>query len=460
MWGDGMSVIQVKCTDQVLKITSAPVLASGGVNEVKVEFDFCEKWDGYLKTALFYRDDGDIYYALLDSNDTCVVPWEVCYSDGTFYFSVFGEKGDVRRTSTTLRYRVKKGVITDILMPSAPSTEVYDQIISMVNDYKPSILEVGLADSTHATHSSDEIEAYFNRGWNVLFAVDYRLLALDRIEGTKAVFLYCYNDADTGEFIVNEHTIDEYKRWTKASRAYTTGITKEEDPTVPGWAKAPQKPSYTAQEVGAMPADTQIPAVPAWAMAPSKPAYTAQEVGALPDTTQIPVVPSALPNPKKLNFTGAVTANYDGSEEVTVQIPEGGGGGGLTRTLLWENADVFSEFAGQTITLDALQDCDAIEILFYTSTYQGGYGPCYLSSGVLPKLTNPDLQSDYYDWGYILQSAADFYSTAAVPSYRLVQWEEDTQITFGDCTRISSGRPENKNYANVPVYIYGIKGVQ
>lgn len=38
------------------------------------------------------------------------------------------------------------------------------------------------------------------------------------------------------------------------------GIVEENDPTVPEWAKQPQKPSYTAQEVGALPADTVIPA--------------------------------------------------------------------------------------------------------------------------------------------------------------------------------------------------------
>lgn len=42
---------------------------------------------------------------------------------------------------------------------------------------------------------------------------------------------------------------------------YLTSFT-ETDPTVPAWAKAPQKPTYTAQEVGALPADTQIPTVP------------------------------------------------------------------------------------------------------------------------------------------------------------------------------------------------------
>ena len=37
------------------------------------------------------------------------------------------------------------------------------------------------------------------------------------------------------------------------------GIVEEKDPTVYEWAKQPQKPTYTAQEVGAMPAETKIP---------------------------------------------------------------------------------------------------------------------------------------------------------------------------------------------------------
>lgn len=39
----------------------------------------------------------------------------------------------------------------------------------------------------------------------------------------------------------------------------------------------------------------------------------------------IPTVPSALPNPNKFILSGAVTAEYDGSSEVRVEIPAGGG---------------------------------------------------------------------------------------------------------------------------------------
>src|SRR5699024_5107917 len=39
------------------------------------------------------------------------------------------------------------------------------------------------------------------------------------------------------------------------------------------------------------------------------------------------LIPSTLPNPNKLIFTGAVSQEYDGSSQVVVNIPSGGGGG-------------------------------------------------------------------------------------------------------------------------------------
>lgn len=115
-----MSVIRASVTDQRLKITEAPIVASGGQNETKVAFTFCEKWNGFTKLATFYRDENEVYTVPLDANDTCVVPWEVCYESGSFYIGVFGDKDNVRRTSTTVRYKVKKGAITDGTSPSNP----------------------------------------------------------------------------------------------------------------------------------------------------------------------------------------------------------------------------------------------------------------------------------------------------------------------------------------------------
>lgn len=105
----------------------------------------------------------------------------------------------------------------------------------------------------------------------------------------------------------------------------------------------------TASDVGALPSDTRIPVVPAWAQAPQKPGYTAEEVGALPADTEIPVIPAiptTLPNPHKLTFSGAVEAEYDGSEAVEVVIPQGGSGGNSALTLL-VNVTLDETTAGQ-----------------------------------------------------------------------------------------------------------------
>ena len=132
------SQIKVSCTDQVLKITESPVLASGGLSEVRVVFTFCDKWAGFAKTAIFYRDIEDPYFAVLDENDTCIVPWEVCYEEGAFFFGVFGEKGTTRRTSVMMRYKTKSGAITTEMMPSDPTPDVYDQIMAMLAEIRGS----------------------------------------------------------------------------------------------------------------------------------------------------------------------------------------------------------------------------------------------------------------------------------------------------------------------------------
>lgn len=78
-------------------------------------------------------------------------------------------------------------------------------------------------------------------------------------------------------------------------------------------------------------------------------------------------IPKKLPNPQKLTFSGAVTAEYDGSGAVTVTIPEGSGGSGGTVRIEKLSTDtavelepnklyIFPEMAELTITLVAPTD--------------------------------------------------------------------------------------------------------
>ena len=109
------------------------------------------------------------------------------------------------------------------------------------------------------------------------------------------------------------------------------------------------------------------PTVPDWAKQPEKPSYTAEEVGALPNTT------TTLPNPNALTFTGAVTGSYDGSSPIEINIPEGGGTGVTVDTTL--------SVAGQAA--DAKATGDAISSLSEEMKNKTGTG---LSTEAIDKL--------------------------------------------------------------------------
>lgn len=129
----GKTLIRVDCVDQRLFVTSPQSIASGGRNEDVVEFNFCPLWDGYAKTAVFYRSEDDVYHAVLSGNQ-CIIPHEVLQDDGIMYFGVFGTKGDTTRTSEVIRYRVVKGALTTGTKPSDPTPDIYAQIATKLAD--------------------------------------------------------------------------------------------------------------------------------------------------------------------------------------------------------------------------------------------------------------------------------------------------------------------------------------
>lgn len=130
-----MSNIRVQCIDQAIGFLNTPVISSGNVNYDTITFEFCSRWDGFRKTAIFYRTKDDVYYQILDESDTCKIPNEVLGDTGVIYIGVFGVKEDITITSEILTYRIREGAITEGLKPSDPTPDIYDQIISKYDDY-------------------------------------------------------------------------------------------------------------------------------------------------------------------------------------------------------------------------------------------------------------------------------------------------------------------------------------
>lgn len=152
-------------------------------------------------------------------------------------------------------------------------------------------------------------------------------------DGINATFLYALNTvADWLEDKADKSEIPTVPTNVSAftnDSGYITGAqvpSNETDPTVPSWAKASTKPTYTASEVGALPDSTVIPSktsdltndsgfitqasIPVQSVNGQTGAVVldADDVGALPDTTAIPTKTSDLQNDSGY-ITGITGAN-------------------------------------------------------------------------------------------------------------------------------------------------------
>lgn len=114
---------------------------------------------------------------------------------------------------------------------------------------------------------------------------------------------------------------------------------EETDPTVPEWAKEEEKPTYTAEEVGALPDTTEIPknlsdlqddAEHRTVTDTEKQSWNDKSDFSgnyedLKGKPTIPTVPTKLPNPQSLTITyGGKEYTYDGSEALAITIETGG----------------------------------------------------------------------------------------------------------------------------------------
>lgn len=121
------TTIVANVQDQILRISNLPKLASGGVEEIEVKVEFCSKWDGMGKTAVFYRDKGKVYEVVM-VDDACTIPYEVMTEPGKVYFGVVGVQGTTIRTSEVVALTVHQGSI--VAAVTVPLPDIYAQILT------------------------------------------------------------------------------------------------------------------------------------------------------------------------------------------------------------------------------------------------------------------------------------------------------------------------------------------
>lgn len=107
-----MTTLYFKLENQMLSLLNQEVIASGDSNTDRCVFDFSGDWEGYVKTAVFYQDKRSASYAVLDADDTCLVPAAAMASEGDMFVGVFGIHGNEILTSTVKAVYIAEGAIS------------------------------------------------------------------------------------------------------------------------------------------------------------------------------------------------------------------------------------------------------------------------------------------------------------------------------------------------------------
>lgn len=145
-----------------------------------------------------------------------------------------------------------------------------DALIEYVGNQLPGVISAGKEARAAANAANASAEAASNAGAAAASAANAATEATANAKNLPYI-------GENGNWYLWDTKTGAYVDSGKPSRGEGSegggGITEETDPTVPNWAKAPNKPSYTAAEVGALPA-TYVP-----------PDQTAAQVGADPAGT-------------------------------------------------------------------------------------------------------------------------------------------------------------------------------
>ena len=113
------------------------------------------------------------------------------------------------------------------------------------------------------------------------------------------------------------------------------------------------------------------PTVPQWAKQPEKPAYTAEEVGALPNTTKIPSKTSELENDSEFAKQTDVDKLYEEIDDLKENGVGGGSGSGLSATAKNLLINILKNAVYET---DQSSNITALEVALVNSSSGGESG--------------------------------------------------------------------------------------
>lgn len=172
-----------------------------------------------IKTARFIKDD-EQQERILDDSNSCQIPPKLL-KKGYISVGIYTDE----KSTTPCFLQINGSIRNKDYTVKEPDPDVYRQLLEKIEKLKGlREIELRVEEENIQWRYAGDIE------WTYLFSFSNIAEEVTPEQIKQAVGYY-----------LKEHPFEET------------------DPTVPDWAKEPQKPTYTAEEVGALPSDTNIP---------------------------------------------------------------------------------------------------------------------------------------------------------------------------------------------------------
>ena len=276
------------------------------------------------------------------------------------------------------------------------SPEVYKKIKSVVfTRLEPSVTTVFWARPSTPEGNGFDFFVYDNGEWQLLN--QYENVIIPKVDAHLSAFI---NDVNFYSIPLRGIPLKNLSSDVQSSlNKADSALQEETDPTVPNWAKSPNKPSYTAQEVGALPANTPL---------------FSGDYNDLENKPTIPSNTSDLENDSK--FVSANSQTFTDAEKEQARQNIGAAGTGDVPTLP-DNVSYFSNDSGEgVIPTDGIRGEEVAassEININPEVVTFITGEIGSNTSIILTVPNDAL---WHVWDIFLTTAADGGATIVVPT--------------------------------------------
>ena len=139
-----MSVLRFIVTKQKLIEDGQPFVVANSREYLSVAFDFSSAWNDCIKTVVFRKASGEAFSVILDTENSCTVPWEVIECPH-FTVSVYGICGTERITTNQVVVKVEMCGYEEGKTPEEPTPTVYETIADQLNSIEKRFENYGTA---------------------------------------------------------------------------------------------------------------------------------------------------------------------------------------------------------------------------------------------------------------------------------------------------------------------------